>query len=359
MIDPETPLSEVGERALLRHLKARIPAAQGVVIGVGDDAAAIETGAVTLLTTDVLVEGTHFSRDWCPARLLGRKALSINISDVAAMGGLPRQAVVSLCLRPELPFGWVDDLYDGLLERSAELGIGIVGGNLASTSGPIVVDVTMVGLGDRLLRRQGALSGDRVVVIGTLGAAATGLRLLRHGARLAPDGALLTTGVWTESSAGPVTRCLRAQLDPDPPWAFARSLAEQQLPHAAMDLSDGLSGDLAAMCEESQMGAAIKVESLPIDSSVLQLERARGTNAVTLALHGGEDYGLLLAVPADALQGLRDLALMWGVPATEIGEFIDGPPTVSIRSGVTLRPLEAAAYEHFRRVDDGFGPPGA
>jgi thiamine-monophosphate kinase len=359
MIQPETPLSDIGERALLRHLRTRIPSAQGVVIGVGDDAAAVETGPLTLLTTDVLVEDTHFSMDWTPARLLGRKALSVNVSDVAAMGGLARQAVISLCLRPDLAFGWVDDLYDGLLERSAELGIGIVGGNLASIKGPVVVDVTLIGQGDRLLKRQGVVSGDRVVVVGTLGAAAAGLRLLRHGARLTADGALLTTGVWTESSAAPVTRCLRAQLDPEPPWAFARSLAEQQLVHAAMDVSDGLSGDLAAMCEENQIGAAIRIETLPIDSSVVQLERARGTNAVTLALHGGEDYGLLLAVPPESLQGVRDLALMWGVPATEVGEFIDGPASVFIRSGVTLRPLEAGAHEHFRRPDEGLAPPGA
>jgi thiamine-monophosphate kinase len=215
-----------------------------------------------------------------------------------------------------------------------------------------VVDVTLIGHADRLLRRQGAVAGDRIVVVGTLGAAAAGLRLLRHGARLAADGSLATTGVWTESSALLVTSCLRAQLDPEPPWAFARSLAEQQLAHAAMDLSDGLSGDLATMCEENGLAATIDGASLPVDVNVLQLERARGANAVTLALHGGEDYGLLLAVPQEALRGIRDLATMWNVPATDIGDFHPGEPAASIRSGATLDPLERAAHDHFSRLAD-------
>ncbi len=359
MIDPEKPLRAIGERALLEHLRARIPSGPGVVVGIGDDAAAIETGALTLVTNDVLVEGTHFRLDWSPARLVGRKALAVNISDVAAMGGIPRQAVVSLCLPPDTPGGWVDELYDGLLERAAEVGITIVGGNLSGTGGPVVVDVTLLGQADRLLRRQGVAAGDRIVVIGTLGAAAAGLRLLRHGARLASDGSLATTGVWTESSALLVASCLRAQLDPEPPWAFARSLAEQQLAHAAMDLSDGLSGDLATLCEENGLAATVDSANLPVDVNVLQLERARGANAVTLALHGGEDYGLLLAVPQEGLGGVRDLAMMWNVPATDIGEFCLGSPAVSIRSGEALNPLPRAAHDHFLRLGDPAGLLGA
>src|SRR6185295_19615000 len=138
-MQPQMSVGEIGERALIRHLRSRIPSGPGVIAGVGDDAAAVETGALTLVTTDVLVEGIHFKREWSPPRLLGRKALSVNLSDIAAMAGLARYATVSLCLPPSVPVGFVDGLYDGLLERAAETGVSLVGGNLCSTEDRIVV----------------------------------------------------------------------------------------------------------------------------------------------------------------------------------------------------------------------------
>ena len=214
-------LGEVGEKALLRHLRERIPACPGVVVGLGDDAAAVDTSAITLVTTDSQVEGVHFHRDAAPPRLLGRKALTVNLSDVAVMGGIARYATVSLCLPPDLTLGWVDSLYDGLLERAAESGVAVVGGNLTRGES-IVVDVTLLGDSGRLLLRAGARPGDRVVVTGQLGAAAEGVRLLADGSRLDEDAELVITGGWTESSAPAVRACLRAQLDPRPPLALAR-----------------------------------------------------------------------------------------------------------------------------------------
>lgn len=348
MKHPETPVSEIGERGLLRHIRSRIPAGPGVVIGVGDDAAAVETGPLTLLTTDCLVEGVHFLTEWSPPRLLGRKALSVNLSDIAAMAGVPRHATVSLCLPPTTPLQFVDGLYDGLLERSAETGVSVVGGNVSLSTGIIVVDVALIGLGDKLLRRRGAEPGDVAVVTGTLGAAAEGLRLLAQGARLDAEGGLEALGVWTGSAAAALTHCLRAQLDPNPPLAFARALAEHDLVHAAMDLSDGLSGDLREMCEESDVSAWIDAESLPIDPHVASIERARGGDAVALALHGGEDYQLLFAVPPDRLHGLRDVAVIWDIPITVVGEFAPGPPALLLRKGGMLLPLSVQSHDHFR-----------
>src|SRR5688572_16408388 len=185
-----------------------------------------------------MVEGVHFRREWAPPRLLGRKALSINLSDIAAMAGVSRHAVVGLCLPADLPVAFVDELYDGLLERAAESNVNIVGGNVSATSGPVVIDITLLGHGgERLLRRSGALPGDLVVVTGSLGAAAAGLRLLVQGARLGPEGELAATGIWTDSSREAVLHCLRAQLDPTPPLALGRALVEEDMAHAAIDLS--------------------------------------------------------------------------------------------------------------------------
>ncbi len=348
MIDPGRPVGEIGERALLAHLRGRIPAGEGVEVGLGDDAAAVRTGALTLVTTDALVEGVHFVRDWTPPRLLGRKALSVNLSDVAAMAGVPRYATVSLCVPRELPAGFVDGLYDGLLERCAQTGVALVGGNLSSIDGPLVIDVTLLGHGDQVLRRSGARPGDRIVLTGALGAAAAGVRLLRQGARLDEDGGLDDLGLWTASSTPAVTRCLRAHLDPDPPLAFGRSLAEADWAHAAMDVSDGLSGDLLAMCVESGLGARLDAAAVPIDAAAALLERARGDDAFHLALHGGEDYQLLLAVAPERLDELRERGLVWNLALADVGEFVAGPAQVVLHGPKGEAPLEPASHEHFR-----------
>jgi thiamine-monophosphate kinase len=346
--DPRAPLGALGERALLRRLEQRIPRAAGVVVGIGDDAAAVEIGPFALVTTDSLVEGVHFTREGCPARLLGRKALTVNLSDVAAMGGVGRYATVSLCLPAELEAGWVDSLYDGLLARAAEAGVVIVGGNVARGTAAIVVDVTLIGDAGRLLLRSGAQSGDRIVVTGTLGAAAEGVKLLAEGARLDEDGMLFTTGKWTDSSSASVLACLQAQLDPRPPFALARSIAERGIAHAGMDLSDGLSSDLAEMCRHAGLGALIDVSALPVDPAAAVLERARGGDATELALHGGEDYQLLLAVSPSELGDVCDLARVWGIPVAAVGEFVEGDAQVRLRDGSGERLLPPGGHDHFR-----------
>jgi thiamine-monophosphate kinase len=343
-------LGEIGEKALLRHLHGRIPSSSGVVVGVGDDAAAVEIGPCALVTTDSLVEGVHFRRDAAPPRLLGRKALTVNLSDVAAMGGIARYATVSLCLPPELTLGWVDSLYDGLLERAAEAGVAIVGGNVTRGRDAVVVDVTLLGEAGRLLLRAGARPGDRAVVTGTLGAAAEGVRLLDEGARLDEDAELVATGVWTESSAGAVVACLRAQLDPHPPLALARSIAERGIAQAGTDVSDGLSIDLVEICTRSAVGAVIDAGTVPVDPRAAGLERARGGDALSMALHGGEDYQLLLAVGPGELDELGELARVWGVEVAVVGEFVEGEPVVLLRDASGERPLPPAGHDHFRTL---------
>jgi thiamine-monophosphate kinase len=341
-------VAEMGERGLLRHLRSRIPVGPGVVLGVGDDAAAVETGALTLVTTDVLVEGVHFRREWGPAHLVGRKALTINLSDIAAMAGIPRYAVVSLCLPGDTPVSFVDGLYDGLLERAAEAGVTLVGGNLSSTPGPITVEVTLLGQGDRLMRRSGAQPSDLVVVTGTLGAAAAGLGFLLGGTRLGADGIVSAAGSWKGDVPDSLLSCVRAQLDPTPPLAFARSLAEHDIVHAAMDLSDGLSGDLLTLCHESDVSAWIDSATLPVDPCAAQLEKEGGADGFSLAMHGGEDYGLLMAIPPGAFDALKDMAVVWDLPVTAVGEFAAGPPGVSMKFGDALRRLRPKSHDHFK-----------
>jgi thiamine-monophosphate kinase len=346
--DPGATLGSIGEKGLLRRHESRVPRAAGVLVGIGDDAAAVEIGPFALVTTDSLVEGVHFTRGASPARLLGRKALTVNLSDIAAMGGVARYATVSLCLPPDLGVGWVDSLYDGLLERAAESGVAIVGGNVSRGGDAVVIDVMLMGDAGRLLLRGGAQPGDRVVVTGTLGAAAEGVRLLTEGVRLDEDGGLAAIGPWTEPWAVALVACLTAQLDPRPPFALARSIAERGVAHAGMDLSDGLSSDLHEMCRRGGLGAIVDESALPIDPAAAGLERARGGDAVALALHGGEDYQLLLAVAPSELADVSDLARVWGLPLTAVGEFVAGDVAVRLRDAGGERPLVAGGHDHFR-----------
>lgn len=341
-------VSSVGERALIARLRSRIAETPGVKVGIGDDCALVDTTSASLLTTDALVEGIHFDRALTPARLLGRKALSVNLSDIGAMSGVPRYALVNLCLPPSCPVDFFDGLYEGLIERAAEVGVGIVGGNLSATTGPIMIAVTLLGMGDRPILRQGAQVGDLVVITGGLGAAAEGLRLLREGVRLADDGVVIATGIWTPSSEAPLARCVRAQLDPTPPLAFARAMSENAgAVRAMMDLSDGLSIDLIRLCAENSIGALIDPLAVPVDPAVAMIERARGGDPLPLALHGGEDYQLLMAVSPDSIDAVRDMAFVWDLPITVIGQFVVGAPVVSIQVGEWIEPLKSQGYDHF------------
>jgi len=195
----------------------------------------------------------------------------------------------------------------------------------------------VLGQGDRILRRSGARPGDVAIVTGTLGAAAAGLRLLGEGKRLGPGG----------DGAAPAQRCLRAQLDPAPPLGFGNAVARNELAHAAIDLSDGLSGDLLAMCQESGVSAWVDSAAVPIDEAVATLEEERGGDALGLALHGGEDYELLLAASAAAVAPLRELAAVWRIPLTVVGGFAAGEAAVSLRTAGGVTPLLARSHEHF------------
>jgi len=350
-------VSTLGERALVARLRSRITETPGVKVGIGDDCALVETPGASLLTTDTLVEGVHFDLTITPARLLGRKAMSVNLSDIGAMSGVPRYALVSLCLPATCSVEFVDGLYEGLIERAAEVGVGIVGGNLSATQGPIIITVTLLGVGDRPILRKGVQVGDLVVVTGGLGASAEGMRLLREGVRLADDGVVINTGIWTPSSEAPLGRCVRAHLDPTPPRAFARAMSETPgTVRAMMDISDGLSMDLIRMCAENSVGAVIDPLAVPVDPAVAKIERARGGDPLPLALHGGEDYQLLLAVAPDSIDAVRDMAFVWDLPITVVGQFVVGAPVVSVQVGEWIEPLRSQGFDHFG-FSEGQRPP--
>ena len=318
--------------ALRKVLSGEAP---GVRIGIGDDAAVVEPGSGDLvLTADALIEGVHFERDSLAARDLGYKAIVVNVSDVAAMAASPRFALVTLGLSAGTDVPWVVELYGGMRTACEEYAVSLVGGDL-SRSAEIVVAVTVTGVvaAGREVRRSGAKPGQRLVVTGSLGAAAGGIELSK-----AADKRVLATD-WgrglLHAHSRPVARVGEAQV-----------LAAHGT-SAMIDISDGLAKDLSRLCAESGAGARLSLAAVPIARELGDLARTIPVNPLELALSGGEDYELLATLDANEVAGAtEDLKERFGVALTDVGE-VSEKGLVAVLPDGTERPLEPRGWDHF------------
>jgi thiamine-monophosphate kinase len=354
-------VSELGERRLLARIRERLgnvaprgaPAPgqaaatpqAAVVIGIGDDAAVVAPtrNAHTVLTTDAQVEGVHFDRRWSGPADIGFRALAVNLSDLAAMGATPRWALLSLGLPEALPVAEVEALVDGVTELARVHGVGVVGGNLTRSPGPLLVDVTAVGevRPRRLLTRSGGRPGDELFVSGSLGAAAAGLEMLRSG-RASAEGARERPGGSSES------HCVSRLIRPEPRVRLGVAVAQARAARAAMDLSDGLADALDQVAEASGCGVEIDADALPVDPAARTWWEAAGRDAIAAALSGGDDYELLLAVPRGWRGRLRHARRhVAEPPLTRIGVLTkDREARVLLRNG--RRETLPRGYEHWR-----------
>lgn len=354
-------LSELGEDGFLEGVRERIPAPRTEVrLGMGDDAAALLLPAneSTLITTDTLIEEIHFTHRTLSPRFLGRKAVAVNVSDIAAMGGRPIALLISLSAPRHTEVEKLYAIFDGLIERAGELQLDVVGGNLSDSPGPLVLDVTVIGttLGGKLLERRGASAEDGIFVSGRLGASAEGLELLRRGMALSASGALMVPAELREGPLPLAERCIRAHLDPDPRVELGRFLCSCEAVSACMDISDGFGRDLVRLCAASGVGARIEEAALPIHPGVLAWENLRRKPPLEMALAGGEDYELLFTVrdPSALEPWHRDSEL----PLTRVGTVTPAQEGVRLilRNGQE-RALSGAGWDHFRRAEDTSGEP--
>jgi len=314
--DPEPPgastatLAGLGEQGLIRRLRRRLPPlGPDVLIGIGDDAAAVRSGPQTLLlTTDTLVEGVHFRRSTATLREIGAKAIAVNVSDIAAMGGEPGYALLALALPPDLEVAEVDELFAGVLDMAQQHGVALVGGDTCAGPRGIVLSVTLVGrVEGPALRRSGATPGDAILVTGNLGAAAAGLAVLEHGDAGLP--------------AAIVASVVRAHRCPTPRVAEGRVIRASGWATAMIDLSDGLVTDLGHVAAESGVGARIDVDALPVSEATRTVARARDVDPLRWAVSGGEDYELLFTAASDRAVGLaRAVTEATGTPVRRIGD---------------------------------------
>ena len=307
-----------------------------VVVGPGDDAAVVtpERGALSVLTTDVQVEGVHFDRRFVPPAAIGHRALAVNLSDVAAMGATPRAALLSLVMPGTLEVDVIDGILDGVLALAARHRVALVGGNISRTPGPLVIDMTLTGSVHprRILSRAGARPGDDVYVTGMMGDALAGLQALQAD----PASATLE-----------LEPCRERYLRPEPRMRAGVLLGRNRAAAACMDLSDGLADGLRQIADASGVGMTIEAETLPISDGARAWHEAHGRDPVMASIAGGDDYELLFTTRATQRGRLRGVLKHLGsLPITRIGVVTKGRDLV-IRTAAGDREVPSG-FEHFK-----------
>ncbi|MBI2833596.1 MAG: thiamine-phosphate kinase [Acidobacteria bacterium] len=327
LLDRTATVDQAGERRLIEWIRAHVPSSsESILVGVGDDAAVLrpERNALQIVTMDALVEGVHFDRRFTWPADIGHKALAINLSDVAAMGAAPRNAFLSLLLPPHMTCGDFEDLVGSFLAAAAREHVGVAGGNISRSPGPLVADVTVIGQARprRLLTRGGARAGDELYVTGSIGSAAAGLEWLRaYGRPVDVEDALIVAG----EMSGPLRRFLR----PDARVRLGSLIGRNRAASACVDLSDGLGDAVRQLASASGVGVVLDAGALPIEPAVRTWFERHGRDPVAAASAGGEDYELLVAVPPRARPRLEAVGkLARGVALTRIGVVTREPQLV-------------------------------
>lgn len=332
-------VQRLGERGLIRRIRHTIGSgAPGLRVGIGDDAAVLQPtpGAWLLATTDLVMEDVHFRRRSAGPADIGWKAMAVNLSDIAAMGGAPRFALVALACPEETEVEEVDLFYEGLTAAATPHGVAVVGGDTAASPAGWIVNVTLVGemTGPPRLRSD-ARPGDRIAVVGTLGRAAAGLAALEGGRR--PDLPEDVLADVAQAHLRPVARVLEGK------WLGAASGV-----HALIDLSDGLATDLAHITAESGVAARVELARLPVAPSARAVAKALGLDPLELATTGGEDYELLFTAEPAAMEALAaGLTSATGAVVTVIGDIMAGSPSVGFVDAAGQTVDVGPGFEHF------------
>ena len=333
----------MNERQIIDHIAALAgPADARLLKGIGDDCAVIvrNEASVWLLTMDTLIESVHFDRRFHPPDKLGRKAVSVNVSDIAAMGGTPVFVLFSAGLPPDFDQDWFTAFSRGMAEACREYGCTIIGGDTVASPAGFNFSLTLIGeaAAGRVLYRSGARPGDTVWVSGELGWAAAGLALLS--ANLAPDNREFDR--FRERHWNPTAR-----VD------LGRRLAREELAHAMMDCSDGLATDLAHLCAQSGVGARIEAACLPGPASLAEAARLAGADPVAWAIAGGEDFELLFTADPAAEERLGQLGRDMGLALTPVGRInaSEGVSLIKRRpdGGEEVVSVSFQGYDHFRK----------
>jgi thiamine-monophosphate kinase len=334
-------VGDLSERELIGRIQQKLPPPPAwMPLGIGDDAALVEPerNRLDVLSVDALVEGIHFDRAFTPAAAIGHRALAVNLSDLAAMGAVPRLCLLSLALPPEWPIDEFDAMIAGLTALAARYRVHVAGGNLTRSPGPLFIDVTVSGTVKRrqALTRSGARPGDELFVTGSLGAAAAGLRMLM-----------------ADPHADPSGPCVQRFLYPEPRLQTGKLLGRNRAASACVDLSDGLADGVHQISRRSGVGAVIDAAALPIEPAARAWFDKEADETTMAVLTGGDDYELLIAVRPRSRGRLKAVRQGQareagvGVPLTRIGVCTADGAVVLRAAGAADRPVPGG-YAHFR-----------
>lgn len=347
-------LGMIGELRLLEEIRRRFsdPAQKGdsrIIVGIGDDAAAFTPPPETMLvTTDLMHEGIDFDLSYAPPFHLGFKLVSVNVSDIMAMGGKAAFLFLSMSMKGDTGEFFFHEFCDGVERALRQYDMALLGGDLSSARNDMVFSATVIGSGTRIITRGGAVPGDRIYVTSTLGEAACGLELLK---RLAPESREMLRNALKYGGTPELrfTDAMAAEID----WKRAEPLImrhlmpvarnmRELLPHitSMIDISDGLFMDLCRICDESGTGARVYLERIPMSGDMKFAAGSIGLSPLELALSGGEDYELLFTMAPAAAEGLHD------IPAFCIGEITENERVTIDESG-SKAVLKAEGYRHF------------
>lgn len=307
---------------------------KGVVVGVGDDAAVIDPpkNSNLIITTDGQVEGRHYHKSWLSGADIGWRLAAVNLSDVAAMGGQPRYAVMSLNVPPRSRSDFIKGIERGARDHLRKYGAALVGGNVSGTEHNLVADMTLIGdcPKGRAWRRHCIPGRDAVVVVGTLGDARAGLALLKEGRSRA-------------------TALTRSFCRPVPRLDAVRLLKNERAIHGAIDVSDGFSTDVIRLSRAGKAGCEVDLELLPVSRALSRFCNARDEGAHDYALRGGEDYALILSVEASKAEKLAShIERRLGVPARVVGRFTRSRGRYRLLRNGRQGALKAQGWDHFR-----------
>ena len=320
----ETEISSLGEFGLIDHLTSDFKVKNPSTLkGVGDDCAVIDyDGKHTLVTTDLLLEGIHFDLTYTPLKHLGYKAVAVNLSDVYAMNGTPRQITVSLGISKRFTVEHINELYSGIYAACEKYGVDLVGGDTSASVTGLLISITCLGEAQEgdIVYRNGARDTDLICVSGDLGAAYMGLQLLER-ERVASAG----QKDFQPDFAGR-EYLLERQIKPEPRADVIAEMRELGIrPTAMMDVSDGLSSELLHICKESGVGCRVYENRIPIDYQTAVMAEELNMNLVTAAMNGGEDYELLFTVPLtdhEKVEQMKTARLIGRITKPELGAYM-------------------------------------
>jgi thiamine-monophosphate kinase len=345
-----TELSSLGEFGLIKHLTQNIVLQnESTLKGVGDDAAVIDNaGLMTVVSTDMLMEGVHFDLGYVPLKHLGYKAVMVNLSDIFAMNAWPRQITVSLALSSKFPLEAVEELYQGMLKACAKWKIDLVGGDTTSSRSGLVISITAIGIAEKndLVYRNTAREKDLLCVTGDLGGAYAGLLLLER------EKEIFKANPGIQPDLDGNDYILERQLKPEARGDVIEMFKEMGLkPTSMIDISDGLASEVLHLCEQSGVGCNLYEEKLPIDPMTFERSRSFNLDPTTCVLNGGEDYELLFTI------SMEDYDKVKGNPhITVIGHMTDknSGSNLIIRDG-SVYPIQAQGWDAFlkRKEDPG------